>query len=114
MIAQCDLLTEDQLAAMAEAFLERGRLQGTPAWHAAQHESEDRVKKAGQAGWDIETAVKVNGFDRDPEMIRYCGAAANDAGIAVSTRDLIGTAGYFMWDYDRLMYPWRVGAGDPQ
>jgi hypothetical protein len=114
MIAQCDLLTEDQLAAMAEAFLERGRLQSTPAWHSAECVSEERVKQAGQAAWDIETALKINGFDRDMEVIRCCGAAANDAGLAGSTRDLIGTNGYFMWDYDRLMYPWRVGAGDPQ
>jgi hypothetical protein len=113
MIDQCDALTDDQLRAMAQAFEERRRMTDDAAWRAAETAGKDRVTQAGKAAWDIEISIKSNGFDRDPSVVRSCAWAANDAGLAVSTRDLIGTAGYFVWDYDKLMYPWRVGAGDP-
>lgn len=113
MIDQCDRLEESQLEAMAEAFEERRRMTDEAAWRAAEAVSPIRVKQAGKAAWDLEVSMKSNGFDRDPGIIRSCAWAANDAGVAVSTRDLQGTAGYFVWDYDKLMYPWRVGAGDP-
>lgn len=113
MIEQCDRLSEDQLSAMADAFEERRRMTDEAAWRAAQASGTLRVTQAGRAAWDIEVSMKSNGFDRDPSVIRSCAWAANDAGLAVSTRDLIGTAGYFIWDYDKLMYPWRAGAGDP-
>lgn len=113
MIDQCDTLTNDQLELIADAFEERRRMTDEAAWRAAENESADRVKQAGRAAWDIEVSMKSNGFDRDPDVMRSCAWAANDAGVAVSTRDLLGTAGYFQWDYDKLMYPWRAGAGDP-
>jgi hypothetical protein len=113
MIDCCDSLTDDQLEAMADAFQERRRMTDDAAWRAAEAASPDRVKQAGRAGWDIEMSLKSNGFDRNPDVIRQCAWAASDAGLAVSTRDLIGTSGYFVWDYDKLMYPWRAGAGDP-
>ena len=113
MIQQCDTLSDSQLEAMADAFEERRRMTDEAAWRAAEAAGGQRVTQAGKAAWDIEVSMKSNGFDRDPAVIRSCAWAANDAGLAVSTRDLIGTAGYFIWDYDKLMYPWRAGAGDP-
>lgn len=113
MIDQCDTMSDEQLQAMAEAFEERRRMTDEAAWRAAEAAGGARVTQAGKAAWDIEVSMKSNGFDRDPSVIRSCAWAANDAGLAVSTRDLIGTAGYFVWDYDKLMYPWRSGAGDP-
>lgn len=111
MIDQCDTLTDDQLEAMAAAFEERRRMTDSAAWVAAEAAGKDRVTQAGRAAWDIEVSMKTNGFDRDPAVIRSCAWAANDAGLAMSTRDLIGTAGYFSWDFDKLMYPWRAGGG---
>lgn len=113
MIEQCDRLSDEQLEAIADAFEERRRMTDEAAWRAAETAGTNRVTQAGKAAWDIETSMKSNGFDRNPDTVRSCAWAASDAGLAVSTRDLIGTAGYFMWDYDKLMYPWRAGAGDP-
>jgi hypothetical protein len=113
MIDSCDKLSDEQLEAIADAFEERRRMTDEAAWRAAETESPLRVKQAGRAAWDLEISMKSNGFDRNPDIMRSCAWAANDAGLAVSTRDLIGTAGYFIWDYDKLMYPWRAGAGDP-
>lgn len=112
MITACDTLTLDQLELMASAHELRGHAAGSEAWGAAQHESDLRVKQAGACMWDVEMSMKSNGFDVDPDVIRTCAYAATEAALAVSTRDLLGTSGYFPWDYDKLMYPWRVGAGD--
>lgn len=113
MIDQCDRLSDEQLEAMADAFEERRRMTDDAAWRAAEAESALRVKQAGRAAWDLEVSMKSNGFDRNHDVMRSCAWAASDAALAVVTRDLIGTAGYFIWDYDKLMYPWRAGAGDP-
>jgi hypothetical protein len=111
MITQCDRFTDDELEAMAAAFIERRRMTDEAAWRAAEDRGKVRVTQAGKAGWDIEISIKTNGFDRDPSIIRSCAWAATDAGLAVSTKDLLGTAGYFQWDYDKLMYPWRAAGG---
>ena len=113
MIAACDSLTDEQVEAMAEAFAERRQMVDEAAWRAAEYVSPERVKQAGKAAWDLKVSMKSTGFDRDFNVMRLAATAANDAGVAVSTLDLIGTDGYFKWDYDKLMYPWRVGAGDP-
>lgn len=114
MIDMCDRLSDEQCQSIAEAFEERRRMTDEAAWRAAEAAGTNRVTQAGKAAWDLEVSMKSNGFDRDPGIMRSCAWAANDAGLAVSTRDLLGTAGYFMWDYDKLMYPWRAGAEDPQ
>jgi hypothetical protein len=113
MIAACDTLSLDQLKLMAHAHGLRGLASGIEAWNAAQAHSDLRVTQAGACMWDVEVSLKSNGFDVDAELIRVCGHVATEAALAVSTQDLIGTAGYFVWDYDRLLYPWRVGAGEP-
>jgi hypothetical protein len=113
MIDLCDTLSDEQLELIAHGFEERRRMTDEAAWRAAEASGPDRVKQAGKAAWDIEVSMKSNGFDRNPDVMRSCAWAANDAGVSVSTRDLLGTAGYFQWDYDKLMYPWRCGAGDP-
>lgn len=114
MIEQCDRLSDEQLEAMASAFEERGFVTDTAAWDAAIEVSDARMKQTASARWDLKLSIESNGFGRDPEIFRMCAWAANDAALAVSTRDLVGSHGYFMWDYDKLMYPWRVGVGDPE
>lgn len=114
MIEQCDRLSDEQLELMASAFNERGMVTDVTAWDAAREESDERMKQTASARWDLKLSMESNGFGRDPDVFRICSWAANDAALAVSTRDLIGQHGYFMWDYDKLMYPWRVGVGDPE
>lgn len=114
MITRCDTMTDEELELMRSAYVTRGRVMEAHAWRAAEAESAVRVKQAGGSGWDLEVSLKSNGFDRDPELIRLCGWAAQDAALAISTKDLVGTAGYFSWDYDRLLYPWRMAVGDPE
>lgn len=113
MIDRCDTMTDDELRIMSEAFTERRRMVDDSAWRAAESEGVHRVTQAGKCGWDVEISLKSNGFNRDPEVIRLCGWAVQDAALAISTRDLIGAAGYFVWDFDKLMYPWRAAIGDP-
>lgn len=113
MIDRCDTMTDEELQIMKDAYLERGRMIDVAAWRAATNTSAERVKQAGKCGWDLEVSLKSNGFDRDPELVRVCGWAVVDAAVAISTQDLIGTEGYFVWDFDKLMYPWRAAVGDP-
>lgn len=113
MIDRCDTMTDDELQAMHDAYIERRRMVDETAWRAAEASGPERVKQAGTSGWNLEVSLKSNGFDRDPELIRVCGWAVQDAALAVSTKDLIGFSGYFTWDFDKLMYPWRAAVGDP-
>lgn len=114
LIQMCEELTVDQMAVIAEAVKRRGMNRGAwEAWAAASSTSPERENQAGKSAWDVETALQLRGLDVDSGIIRACSRAAADAGLATSTKDLIGTGSYGPWDYDKLMSAWRAGAGDP-
>jgi len=110
LIAMCDQLDDEKMATIREAFLERGTDDARYAWRAAEHAN--RHTQTGAASWDAAVAVKLLGFDTDPDLIRWCSLAATDAGIAISTKDLVGKSGYTQGDYDRLVGPWFSGFND--
>lgn len=114
MIDECDRLTDEQLGAMAGAYIQRGPSTDNSPWHAALQVSKERMEKAAQARADLKLSIESNSFGRDPDLFRVCSMAAGDAALAVATRDLIGQHGYYVWDYDKLLFPWRVGVGDPE
>lgn len=114
LIAMCETLTVEQMTVIADAVKRRGMNRGAwEAWDAAKTASSERERQAGAAAWDVEMAVSLRGFSVDQQIVRACARAANDAGLAVATRDLVGVAKYGPWDYDKLMSAWRAGAGDP-
>lgn len=114
LIDMCGSLTVEQMNVIAEAYRRRGMNRGAwEAWGAVSQASQEREYQAGAAAHDVEMALQFRGFDVDSRIVRACAAAANDAGLAVSTRDLVGTGGYGPWDFDKLMSAWRAGAGDP-
>jgi hypothetical protein len=114
LIAMCEELTLPQIQTIADASRRRGMNRGAwEAWQAAHQTSSEREKQAGNASWNAEVAIQFRGFDLDPTLMQALARAVNDAGLALSTEDLIGTNGYGPWDYDKLMSAWRAGAGDP-
>lgn len=115
LIDMIDTLSLEQLQVIAEAVLRRGVNRGAwEAWAAASETSPERENQAGKAAWDVETALQMRGLEFDSALIRTCSRAASDAGLAISTRDLVGVGRYGPWDFDKLMSAWRAGAGDPQ
>jgi len=113
MCAMCDTLTLDQMMDMAEAHRQLGVNRGAwEAWAAAK--AAGREKQSGVAAYAVEQAMKLHLlFVEDDETRRACGWVANDAGLAISTRDLVGRPGYSRFDFDKLMSAWRAGAEDP-
>jgi hypothetical protein len=107
MLDACDNLTTRQLETMAQAYEDRGIDTAQNAWFAAERNS--AATFAGNAAWDLSLAVKLLGFDVDPEVIRAAAFAATDAGIASATKHLIGKNGYTSFDHDRLKMPWNEG-----
>lgn len=105
LIYLTDFLDEDRMAQMGYAYRERGPDDAKYAWRAA--ELAGRVKETGRASWDVKQGVEVNAFGYERQNKLFCSTAAADAGIAVATRDLIGTAWYGQSDYDRLVFPWK-------
>jgi hypothetical protein len=116
MVLICGTLGPDQMFDIAEAHRSLGVNRGAwEAWAAARM-SPGREKQSGAAAYAVEVAMKLNAlFIEDDETLRACGWAANDAGLAISTRDLIGLpgSGYSKWDFEKLMSSWRAGAEDP-
>lgn len=109
LVEMCDGLSPDRMHKMVEAYMERGTDDARYAWRAA--EKAGRVTEVGHASWDVQVAAKLAGFNVEPSELVMVGFCATDAGIATSTRDLIGTAGYTQGDYERLMGPWMAAFG---
>ena len=114
MVLICGTLAPEQMFDIAEAHRAVGVNRGAwEAWSAARS-IPGREKQSGAAAYAVEVAMKLNAlFVEDDETLRACGWAANDAGLAVSTRDLVGLPGYTKWDFEKLMSAWRAGAEDP-
>lgn len=112
LVAQCDKLEPDQIVAMAQAHRNLGINRGAwEAWTAARRTSALREEQAGASSQAVEYAIKLNAiFIEDEDIRSACGWAASDAGLAVSTRDLVGSHGYTQFDFEKLMSAWKAGA----
>lgn len=113
VLAMIEMLDGPKVVAIGDAWVERGPDNAGHAWNAA--EKEGRMKQVGEASWDCTMAVQMHDMVFTgmfpPDLIRSCAWAANDAGIAACTQDLIGSHGYTQEDYDALIAPWLAGFG---
>jgi hypothetical protein len=113
VLAMIEMLDGEKIVAIGDAWRERGPDNAGHAWNAA--ENSGRLKQVGSASWDCTMAVQMHHlafsgmFPHD--LMRSCAWAANDAGIAACTQDLIGSYGYTQEDYDVLIAPWLAGFG---
>lgn len=113
ILAMVDLLDGEKLVSISDAWTLRGPDNAGHAWNAAEHAG--RLKQVGEASYDCTFAVQMHHLafsgDFPHEIIRCAAWAANDAGIAACTQDLIGSYGYTREDYDALIAPWLAGFG---
>lgn len=113
ILAMVEMLDGERLIAISDAWILRGPDNAGHAWNAAEHAG--RLKQVGEASYDCTYAVQTHHLafsgDFPQEVIRASSWAANDAGIAACTQDLIGSHGYTQEDYDALIAPWLAGFG---
>jgi hypothetical protein len=101
-----DLITDDDMQKIMDAYVERGADDGKYAWRAARMVG--RESEVAAAAGAMSKEIEINGFDRPRGLIVIASRAAFDAGVALATKDLLGVAFYGQSDYDRLLYPWRA------
>jgi len=113
ILAMIGMLNGERFVTICDAWNERGPDNAGHAWNAA--EKEGRLTQVGAASWDCTMAVQMHDMVftgmLPHELVRSTAWAANDAGIAACTQDLIGSHGYTREDYDALIAPWLSGFG---
>jgi hypothetical protein len=92
------------------------RLHGLPhkQFALAAAKLAQRETEAYRAARDVSTGVHLMGMvnEHDPLDTRLAAQAGSNAGFAVATEDLIGTAGYSYREYAALVDPWFAGFTD--
>lgn len=105
-VAKGDHLSDEDMQKIMDAYILRGADDGKYAWRAAREVG--RETEVAAAAGAMAKEIELNGFDRPRGLIVIASRAAFDAGVALGTKDLIGTAFYGLSDYDRLLFPWRA------
>jgi hypothetical protein len=106
VVALGDQMTEEDMQLIFDAYILRGADDGRYAWRAAR--AAGRESQVAAAAGALSKEIEINGFDRDRGLVTITSRAAFDLGVAIATRDLIGTEFYGISDYERLLYPWRA------
>jgi hypothetical protein len=107
-MSQVDDITTGQLEQVNHRAAYRGPDLATYAWRAAR--AAGREQQVANAGEACSNAVKMLQLLADMgtnDAVKAAARSANDVGIALASRDLIGTEFYGRSDYERLVYPWK-------
>lgn len=109
LLETADLLDSDRIAEIAAAYQAHDRPFPRYCYVAAREAG--RETETANAGHDMTRQVEVYGitYAGDPYDVQLVIRASGNAGLAMATEDLIGTEGYSMQEYARLMDPWLAG-----
>jgi hypothetical protein len=112
LVGMTDLLDAERIERIAQAYrarsLPHARLSIIASKKVGRH------SEVCTAMRDMATSVQVIGIAReyDPADVALATWAAKNAGVAVATEDLIGTMGYSLSEYIKLIDPWLAGFAD--
>lgn len=106
LVAMADLLDEDRIMVIAQAFREEGYPLARFSEIAAR--ASGRRMQVHEARKDMAVSVMSYALanDSDPVNTQLAARAAGNAGIALATEDLIGTYAYTSHEYAKLIKPW--------
>lgn len=112
LVAMTDMLTEDRVVRIADAY----RAAGLPHIQFARVAAKrmDRHTEATAAMRDVSVGVNIFAMlnDSDRRDLTFVTWAAKNVGYAAATEDLIGVLGYSIHEYARLTDPWYAGFRD--